>query len=296
MSKFFSASLNYLVHHTINHYRMKKGVIYKNYKIHVNFEGAGEPVLLLHGWPTNANLWLAQRDFLKAHFQVITPDWLGFGLSDKPADHHYSMASMVEILDTMVADLLPPGEKLTIVAHDIGGPASLLWAHKNQDRVIKLVMLNTLFYNFQTPLDKLGHFMFGMPIINRLQLSDFGLSSLVMNLLKNRQEENLNAACVVLKGHEAWPHALRRKTIMEPVDQDGRKLVEQLAGKFKSLQVEKHLIIGRKDPLCFAHMQRFHEENPEVAVHFLEQCGHFIPLDQPDQLNELLGQILAVIR
>jgi hypothetical protein len=40
-------------------------------------------------------------------------------------------------------------------------------------------------------------------------------------------------------------------------------------------------------------MQRIQEENPEVPAHILNDCGHFIPLDQPDELNELLGKILA---
>ena len=272
---------------------MIQDVFYQHYKLRVHVEGHGKPVMLLHGWPTNANLWLAQREFLKTHFQVITPDWLGFGLSDKPANHHYSLASMLEILDPLVAELLPPDEKLAIISHDIGGPASLLWTHENQDKVSKLIMLNTLFYNFQTRLDKLGHFIFGTPLINRLQLSDFGLTSLVMHLLKNKQEENLKAACVILKGHEAWSYALRRKTIMEPVDKAGQKLVSKLASSFKSLSVEKHLIIARKDPLCYAHMQRIHEENPEVPAHFIEDCGHFIPIDQPNQLNALLDKILV---
>jgi haloalkane dehalogenase len=272
---------------------MTRNIMYQHHKIHVNIEGAGKPILLLHGWPANANLWKAQREFLKAHYQVITPDWLGFGQSDKPTDHDYSFENMKTMLDEIVRELLPNGEKVTIVAHDIGGPAALLWASEQPERVHALIMLNTVFYNFQTPLDKLGHIIFGLPLINRIQLSDFGLSSLVLRLLKNKQEENLQAACQMLKAHQDWPHALRRKTIEEPRDRKSQKLVDKLASLFKTLAVEKHLLIGRKDPLCYAHMQRIQEENPEVPAHILEDCGHFMPLDRPDELNELLGKILA---
>ena len=241
---------------------MIRKVSYKNYQVHVHVEGEGRAVLLLHGWPTNANLWKAQRDFLKSNYQVITPDWLGFGQSDKPQDHQYSLFSMVEMLDKLVEQVLPSEDKLTIIAHDIGGSAALLWASEHHKRVKSLILLNTVFYNFQTPLDKLGHFFFGLPLFNRLQLSDFGLSSLMMNLIKNKQQNKLQAACDVLKGNEAMPHAIRRKTIMEPLDQEGRKLVSRLAGSFKVLAVDKHLVIDRKDPLCFAHMERIHGENP----------------------------------
>ncbi|MEK6481937.1 alpha/beta hydrolase [Catalinimonas sp. 4WD22] len=273
---------------------MIRKISYKSYQVHVHLEGeGGEVVLMLHGWPSNSHLWKAQRDFLKDKYKVITPDWLGFGNSDKPKAHQYSLASMVEILDNLVEQMLPHEEKLTIIAHDIGGPAALLWASDHQDRVNSLIMLNTLFYNFQTPLDKLGHFVFNLPLINRIQLSDFGLSSLVLNLLKNKQKDSLQSACEMLKGHEAWPHAIRRKTIIEPLDKEGRKQVSKLASTFKTLTIDKYLIIGRKDPLCFAHMQRIHEENTEVPAYFLENCGHYIPLDQSKMLNKLLEQILA---
>ena len=113
-----------------------------------------------------------------------------------------------------------------------------------------------------------------------------------MNLLKNKNEGNLQAACDMLKGHEAWPHAIRRKTILEPLDKEGRKLVSKLATIFRALAVDKNLVIARKDPLCYAHMKQIHEENPQVPAHFLDDCGHFIPLDQPNVLNKLLYNIL----
>ena len=275
---------------------MIRKVNYKDYQVHVYVEGEKEAVLLLHGWPTNAGLWKAQRDFLKPNYQVITPEWLGFGQSDKPKDHQYSLNSMVEILDKLVDLVLPREEKLTIIAHDIGGLAALLWASGHHERVKSLILLNTVFYNFQTPLDKLGHFFFGLPLFNRLQLSNFGLSSLMMNLLKSKNQDKFQAAYDVLKRNEEIPRIIRRKTIMEPLDQEGRKLVCGLAASFKSLAVDKHLVIARKDPLCYAHMQRIYEENPEVPAHFLEDCGHFISLDQPEALNKLLAQILTASR
>lgn len=271
---------------------MIQKIVYQNYTINVQIEGSGKPIILLHGWPTNANLWKAQREFLREQYQVISPDWLGFGNSDKPEDHHYSFQEMKNALDAIIGSLIPPNERLTVVAHDIGGPAALLWANENQKRVQSLVMLNTLFYDFFTPLDKLGHFVFGLPVINRLQLSDLGLSGLMMYLLKNKHENVLRAACEILNSQDTWSHKIRRKTIMEPRDRRVGGETNQLAAIFRELQVEKHLIIADKDPLCYAHMRRIHEENPDVAAYFLKGCGHYSPLERPEELNEILGQIL----
>ncbi|MFP4091894.1 MAG: alpha/beta fold hydrolase [Cyclobacteriaceae bacterium] len=89
---------------------MVRKISYKNHQLEVHVEGEGKPVLLLHGWPTNAKLWNAQRDFLKSKYQVITPDWLGFGQSDKPKDHQYSISNMVEILNNSFSKLRASGK------------------------------------------------------------------------------------------------------------------------------------------------------------------------------------------
>jgi hypothetical protein len=53
--------------------------------LHVEDQGSGRPVLLLHGWPDSSYLWRNQVPFLVANgFHTITPDLRGFGHSDRP--------------------------------------------------------------------------------------------------------------------------------------------------------------------------------------------------------------------
>jgi pimeloyl-ACP methyl ester carboxylesterase len=273
---------------------MTQEVMYQEkYQLNVTVEGRGEVLLFLHGWPDNACLWQSQQQYLKAHYKVITPDWLGFGRSDKSADHHYSFASMKSELDAIVMQLLKPEEKLTIIAHDIGGPVAVLWSSDHPKRVRRLILLNTLFYPFQTPLDKLGHFIFNLPIVNRIQMSNFGLKSLMRNLLQNKTPQSLAAIHRIQGSNQSWSYQLRLKTILDPLDKDGRKLLSALAQTFRVLPAEKHLIIAQEDPLCSAHMRRIHEACPEVPAHFLDKCRHFISIDQPDVLNELIEKIIS---
>lgn len=89
-------------------------------------EGEGMPVLLLHGFPDSSRLWRHQIPALVgAGMRVIAPDLRGFGESDKPeAVEEYaiarSVADMVAVLDAL-------GVKRTnVVGHDWG--AGLAWA------------------------------------------------------------------------------------------------------------------------------------------------------------------------
>jgi non-heme chloroperoxidase len=54
-------------------------------KIHFNDWGSGKPIVLVHGWPLNADMWEYQSVFLAEHgFRVITYDRRGFGRSGQP--------------------------------------------------------------------------------------------------------------------------------------------------------------------------------------------------------------------
>lgn len=48
-------------------------------------EGAGQPLLFLHGWGTSGRIWGAQQAELVHDFRVVTLDWRGCGRSDRPA-------------------------------------------------------------------------------------------------------------------------------------------------------------------------------------------------------------------
>jgi haloalkane dehalogenase len=105
-------------------------------------EGAGSPVLLLHGEPTWAFLYRRMIPGLAAVARVLAPDYFGFGRSDKPTrveaysyDFHY--ASIERFADEL--DL----RETTCVVQDWGGPIGLRLAVERPERVARLVILNT---------------------------------------------------------------------------------------------------------------------------------------------------------
>src|SRR5207245_2935808 len=91
-------------------------------RLHYLDEGAGEPILLLHGEPTWSFLYRKMIPTLARSARVVAPDYFGFGRSDKPTardfytyDRHYhSVARLVAAPDL---------RRLTLVAPDRSGPA-----------------------------------------------------------------------------------------------------------------------------------------------------------------------------
>ncbi|MBA3374957.1 MAG: alpha/beta fold hydrolase [Actinobacteria bacterium] len=111
-------------------------------RMHYVEEGAGDPVLLLHGEPTWAYLYRTMIPPLAGVARVVAPDYFGFGRSDKPTlledysyDFHYrSIERLADELDL---------RETTVVVQDWGGPIGLRLAVERPERVARLVILNT---------------------------------------------------------------------------------------------------------------------------------------------------------
>jgi pimeloyl-ACP methyl ester carboxylesterase len=110
--------------------------------LHIEDHGSGKPVVLLHGWPDSSYLWRKQIPFLAANgFRAIAPDQRGFGRSDRPEqvaayslDH--AVADVVGLLDRLGI------ESADIVGHDWGAGVAWFTAMAHPNRVRKLVVLS----------------------------------------------------------------------------------------------------------------------------------------------------------
>ena len=110
--------------------------------MHYLDEGAGKPVLLLHGEPTWSFLYRTIIPQLTENSRCIAPDYFGFGRSDKPQEREwYSYDRHADSIARLAAEL--DLRDLTVVVQDWGGPIGFRFAVENPDRVARLVVMNT---------------------------------------------------------------------------------------------------------------------------------------------------------
>ena len=114
-------------------------------RLHYVDEGPreGTPIVCFHGEPTWAYLYRKMLPpLVAAGHRVICPDYVGFGRSDKPTDRGwYSYDGHVELMTALLDRLELRGA--TVVVQDWGGPIGLRWAVEQEERVERLVVLNT---------------------------------------------------------------------------------------------------------------------------------------------------------
>lgn len=105
--------------------------------------GGGLPVLLLHGLPAQSYSWRQVLESLAEQgFWAIAPDWVGFGLSDKPdrRDFAYTPDAYVAALDEFVQR--QGLERFHLVVQGFVGSVGLQYALRHPDRVDRLAIFN----------------------------------------------------------------------------------------------------------------------------------------------------------
>jgi 2-hydroxymuconate-semialdehyde hydrolase len=107
--------------------------------------GEGAPVLLLHGFPTNADLWRREAWLLAQRMRVIVPDLLGYGMSEKPSGPDLSEQAHGGYMKELLLSLKI--EDLAIVGHDIGGGVAQMLTLDGGLDVRALVLLDSVCFD-----------------------------------------------------------------------------------------------------------------------------------------------------
>lgn len=111
------------------------------HQIYIDRHGRGEPILLLHGLLGSHAYWdEVVKHIPTSKYEVIAPDLLGFGRSDKPKDLDYEIDDHVVAIEKAVFDSIKI--PVTLVGHSMGAMIALRLAAKYPDRVKSLVLVN----------------------------------------------------------------------------------------------------------------------------------------------------------
>lgn len=96
-----------------------RSVDFRGHQIHVfEQEGHGLPLVMLHGFPSSSYDWQPLIERLEGR-RILAFDFLGFGLSDKPRDHSYTLSWQADLTEELVLRY-GNARPVHVVAHDMG--------------------------------------------------------------------------------------------------------------------------------------------------------------------------------
>ena len=108
-------------------------------------EGEGNPVVFLHGIPTNSYLFREQFEAVAAERRAVAPDMIGYGNSEMTDGFDRSIRAQ----EVAVRDLLDQlgFETVDFVGHDLGGGVGLRYAARSPGAIDRLVLSNSVAYD-----------------------------------------------------------------------------------------------------------------------------------------------------
>jgi pimeloyl-ACP methyl ester carboxylesterase len=128
------------------------------------WEGAGKPVLCIHGITANCRCWDVLAQSLTPEYHVMAMDLRGRGQSDKPSGG-YALAYHMQDINCLLDDL--ELERAAIMGHSLGAFIGLAFAADYPERVDRLILVDgggdlskeqmeKVFGGIKPALDRLG--------------------------------------------------------------------------------------------------------------------------------------------
>src|SRR6202047_5185976 len=108
-------------------------------RLHYLVAGAGDPVVLLHGYAETSHMWRPLIAELASAHTVIAPDLRGAGESSTPADG-YTKAAMAQDIHALVRKL--GYEHIQIAGHDIGLMVAYAYAAQYPSEVDQIALMD----------------------------------------------------------------------------------------------------------------------------------------------------------
>lgn len=237
----------------------------------VSLLGAGQPIVLLHGWSFDRRMWSAQYPLAKT-YQLVMPDRRGFGQSSAPPCLRREYADI---------DRLMPTGQFAIIGFSQGAIVAMDYARRYPDRVAALIVAGAPLHNI-IGSDPVG----AVPIDEYRKLIDANdLASMRQKWRQHRLTDSDGDIGAEIDAMLA--------------DYSGRDLLEDdteinlSAEDIKNISMPVLSLTGETDTPWRCAVAKYIGENVQSGkTQILAGAGHLCSLEQPDAFNRLIDDFL----
>lgn len=267
-----------------------------SHRMHYVDEGSGPPLICVHGNPTWSFMWRKVITEFSSDHRVIAVDHIGCGLSDKPQNYDYCLATHIENLANLIESLAL--SDVTLVAHDWGGPIGLGALLRHRDKFKRIVLLNTA--AFPPPYCPLRIRACRWPLIGEFGvrgLNLFARAAVTMAVHKTRMPRDIRDG--FLAPYCNWHDRIAVVRFVQDIALSSKHktwpVLNSLERDLKQLEpLPTQLIWGMQD-WCFNKtcIDRMCDIFPHTELARLADAGHYVVEDAPEEVIGHLREFLA---
>jgi pimeloyl-ACP methyl ester carboxylesterase len=254
--------------------------------------GSGPTLLLLHGFPSSSYDWRALLDQLPTGQSALMFDCLGFGLSDKPRRHGYTLFEQAGIAEELVGRLVDG--QVFVVAHDMGTSVATELMRRDLDGRLGFELAGVLLLNGSIIVSR-ASLTFGQKLLR----SPFGwlAAQLPTQPLFRQQFKSVFAP-----GHPVADDELDDQWALWARD-GGNRIAHRLIGYVS--ERERHaerwhgavrewpgplsIVWGMRDPVATPNvLAGLRELRPHAPITELADLGHYLQIEDPAVVAEAI--------
>jgi pimeloyl-ACP methyl ester carboxylesterase len=257
--------------------------------IFVRRMGAGPPMTLLHGLPSCSHEWDKITPALAERHTLLLPDLLGFGASDKPLDHDYTLIEQADLVEALWAH-----EGITstiVVAHDysVSVMQELFARRAEGSLVVDIAAVHLLNGGLYPDLHRAQPIQVALLDLEQGPKISASLNGDLMTAaLKPTFSEDFNAAA---DSADIWAATSRDDgqllfhRLMQYIP-ERRANAERWTTALETTDVLVSFIWGMLDPISGGHMApRIREGRPHAPFLALDDVSHWPMLEAPERVS-----------
>ncbi len=266
--------------------------------VHYVDQGEGPVILFLHGNPAWSFLYRDVIRGLSDSFRCLALDYPGMGMSGKPRDHGRADYGFTPTEHSRVVEGFVDAldlRDLTLMVQDWGGPIGLGFATRRPERVARLVIGNT----WGWPADE-----FDMKVFSTLfgigpgRWAVIGLNLFIERVLPMgcmRKERLTPEVMAAYRGpYPTWADRKPLAVFPRAIVKSRRYLTGVVQGLDKLADKPVQIIWGKKDKAFLKRdLDRWKRIFPDARVRVLDDAGHFIQEDAPEEIVEEIRAFMA---
>lgn len=251
--------------------------------------GAGEPVVLLHGFPTSSHLWSQVAPLIPAGHRVVVLDLLGYGRSDPANESDMGVGGHARRV-LQLLDVLGIGQA-AITGHDLGAAIAFEMAVRAPTRVTRLCLVNPLTASpsWGVAVDTVGRWA---------SLVGYTSPSFMTSVLRSRLRRGYVSP-------ERGSHSIDQYLRPFAGSVGQRSLIAHLAAQRAALPAERDadlariavptaIVCGADDPFRSSSVsERLHQQISGATMEVIPGARHYVPEEDPQVVARVITDLLS---
>lgn len=256
---------------------------------HYHEEGSGnETIILIHGSGPGVSAfanWRLVIPRLSDSYKVFAPDIIGFGETDKLADHNYNIELWVEHLIGFIEKVADG--PVYLVGNSFGGALSLHIAYRRPDLVKKLILMGSV--GTKHPISE------GLDRVWGYEPSLDAMRDLIK--LFSYDQAAANNEELVRMRYEASMRLDVKEAFSAMFPEPRQKMLDEMAledEQIKSIETKTLIFHGLNDQVIpIEHTSyRLIQLLPHAEMHVFNECGHWTQIEKTEPfINNILSFI-----